>query len=91
MSKYSNILKVPSIADYSINIVKKIYNKLDLTNHQSQNLISSFSDYKKNANIIIETNSNKSLYQEKSLNEINKEDKYAILTLNVLLTFVLLS
>lgn len=83
MSKYSNILKVPSISDYAINLMKRIYNKLDLINNPSQNLINSVFEYRRNANIVIDTLSNLSNYQEKTLNEITKEDKNAILTLNV--------
>lgn len=84
MSKYSNILKVPTISDYAINLMKKIYNKLDLANNPSQNLINSVFEYKRNANIIIDTISNSCNYPEKNLCEILKEDKNAILTLNVI-------
>jgi hypothetical protein len=84
MSKYSNILKVPSISDYAISLMKRIYNKLDLVNNPSQNLIESVFEYRRNANIVIDTLSNSSNYPEKSLSEITKEDKNAILTLNVI-------
>ncbi len=83
MSKYSNILKVPSISDFAINLMKRIYNKLDLANNPSQNLINSVFEYKRNANIVIDTISNSANYLEKRLSEITKEDKHAILTLNV--------
>jgi hypothetical protein len=83
MSKYSNVLKVPAISDHAINLMKRIYNKLDLANNPSRNLINSVFEYKRSANIIIETTSNSANYPEKNLSEITKEDKHAIMTLNV--------
>jgi len=82
MSKFSNLLKVPAISDYAINFMKRIYNKVDLINNPSQNIIKNIVDYKRNMNIIINTSSNGS-YQEMNINEITKNDKNAILTLNV--------
>lgn len=84
MSKFSNILKVPSIADYSLNLMKRIYNKIDIANNPSQDLIININEYKKDAKIIIETISNSIDYTEKSLADITKEDKRNILTLQVI-------
>jgi len=84
MSKYSNILKVPSGSDYALNLMNKLYNKMDFAENPSQNLIKNIRDYKKNINVTIDLPSDQSLYKEKSLNEIISEDKYAILTLNVI-------
>lgn len=65
--------------------MKRIYNKSGIFFHeqfQANNLISGPSDYKKNIRIIIDTNSNVSNYSQKKLSEIQKDDKFAILTLN---------
>jgi hypothetical protein len=83
MSKYSNILKVSSISDHALNLMKRIFSKLDLANNHSQNLINNVFDYKNDSNLIIDTISN-SNYPLKSLGEITKDDKNSILTLNVI-------
>jgi len=84
MSKYSNILKVSSISDHALNLMKRIFSNLDLANNPSQNLINNVFDYKIDSNLIIDTTSNSSNYPLKSLGEITKDDKNAILTLNVI-------
>ncbi len=82
MTKFSNILKVPFISECAINFLKKLYNKSDLINNSCKNIINNFLDFKRNMNVIIETTSND--YKEKNFNELNINDKNAILTLNVI-------
>ena len=83
MNKFSNILKLPPFSNHSLGLLKNIYNKMKLID-PTKNLIESYSDYKNEVKLILQTISNNTDYPEKALSEISKNDKYVILTLNVL-------
>ena len=83
MNQYSNILKLPPFCNYSLDLLKNIYNKVKLVD-PTKNLIESYNQYKKEMRLIIQSISNNSDYLEKTIKEVTKNDTYVVLTLNVL-------